>query len=135
MLGIEIMKRLGGGASNNTFLRDHYIAGTTYADFRFSYNGVIYERTTSGAAVPQYNWVNPVSSAGDFEIRVTKTTGDTPALGTLNTWLTSAIAVGIWGWNNNLTYKYVELLVEIRRASDSVVVESAPVIIENFGIE
>lgn len=128
MLGIEIIKRFGSGVgdgSDNVNLLDDAVVGQTYAQWIISLNGFTYKRDTSGAAAQAAAWINPQSGMDEYEVRATVATGDTPP-GTIGSWLSLA-STHTWGWTNQTAERKCNLTIEIRRASDSVVVDSATI--------
>lgn len=130
MLGIEIIKRLGGGSVGGSSpgtvdLIAAGVTGQTYAQWIISFNGFTYKRTTSGAAYQSTAWINPQSGMDQYDVRATLASGDTPD-GTLGTWLNLG-STRTWGWTNQAAPVTCNLTVEIRRVSDSVVVDTATV--------
>lgn len=134
MLGIEILKRLGGGGGTVN-IQDDAVHGTTYAQWTIGFDGWTYERHNSGAASKSLSWINPQSGMDKYEVRVTVTTGDTPdgAPGAINVWQPLSTSY-TYGWANQLTEKSCTLLVEIRTAVGHTTVDSASITIFVAGI-
>ena len=132
MLGIEIIKRLGGGAGGVNLL-NAAVVGTKYAQWTIGFDGYTYERDNAGAAVQSLAWIFPQSGMSSYQVRATVSSGDTPP-GTIGSWLALSSSQ-TWGWVNEVTEKTCNLLIEIRRASDAVVVDSATISLFVSGIE
>lgn len=132
MLGIEILKRLGSGMGG-VDLVDAAVSGTKYAQWTIANDGFTYERHNSGAAVKSVAWINPQSGTDQYEVQATVSSGDIPP-GTIGAWLGLAESQ-TWGWVNQLAQRTCDLLIEIRRVSDSVVVDSATITLFVAGIE
>lgn len=132
MLGIEILKRIGGGGSTVN-LRDASVFGTQYAQWTIGFDGWTYKRRNSGAAVKDLSWINPQSGMSKYEVRATSTGPDDPP-GTLDTWLSMGSS-WTWGWvAPQYLQKDGEILVEIRTAVGHVVVDSATITIFASGL-
>lgn len=133
MLAIDVLKLVGsegGGGSGD--LSDTSVGGTTYAQWMISNDGFTYRRTTSGVSRKGSAWINPQTGLSNYEVRATLVNGDTPD-GTFDTWLSMA-SFYTWGWADELDPKSCEILIELRRASDGVVIDSATISLFVFGI-
>lgn len=132
MLGIDIIKRLGGGAGAVT-LQDAAVVGTRNAMWWINSDGFTYKRTTAGAFVKQIAWINPQSGMDQYEVRATVSSGDVPP-GTIGSWISIDIG-SVWGWANSLVEKSCALLIEIRTVVGHVTVDSATITLFVAGIE
>jgi hypothetical protein len=130
MLGIEIIKRFGGGAGTPA-LADDAVFGTRYSQWTIAFDGFTYKRKTSGAATKEAAWINPQSGMDKYEVRATDTGSDTP-VGTIGSWLPMSASY-TWGWATEDNPKNGELLIEIRTAVGHVTVDSATITIVNSG--
>ena len=119
----------GGGGDPVTFSGDS-VVGTRYAQWTLSFDGYIYKRHNSGAAIQSGSWISPQIGMSDYEVRATLVSGDDPG-GSQGVW----VDVGqTWGFTDTDIDQSCTLLVEIRRKSDHVVVASGNVNIFAAGI-
>lgn len=119
----------GGGGDPVTFSGDS-VVGTRYAQWTLSFDGYIYKRHNSGAAVQSGSWISPQIGMSDYEVRATLVSGDDPG-GSQGVW----VDVGqTWGFTDTDIDQSCTLLIEIRRKSDHVVVASGNVNIFAAGI-
>jgi len=115
-------------------LTDGSAIGSTYAQWTISFDGFTYVRNTAGAAVQDSAWINPQIGMGLYEVRATDAGGTNVPPGTLNVWLDMGNA-WTWGWANNRgAEKSGELLIEVRRKVDLVVVGTAHISIVSGGL-
>lgn len=134
MLGINILKKLGGGSGGGTVnLQDDTVVGSRYAQWFILNDGFTYERHNSGSLVKNLSWINPQSGMDLYEVRATDIGTDTPP-GTIGSWIPITNSTG-WGWSGSLVQKEGQLTIEIRRASDLVVVDSATITLFVSGIQ
>lgn len=131
MLGIEIIRRLGGGAT--VALADDTVFGTRYAEWTIGFDGFTYKRKTSGAATQEAAWIYPQSGTVNYEVRATVSSGDTPP-GTIGSWISLGIS-STWGWTAQDTEKSCDLLIEIRTVVGHVTVDSATISLFVSGTE
>lgn len=136
MLGIEILKRMGGGTGSSFGSISAYVSGAKYTEWTIDPNGFTYQYIDlSNPGTPSLvqgpAWISPVVGVGDYEIKATLLSGNVPP-GTFNSWLNLATARS-WGWENQTLYKYCELKVEIRRVSGGAIVSTAFITLENNG--
>lgn len=110
---------LAGGTASDT-QTDPAEAGAT---LEFTSGGLI--TGTGNIAAINDAWITPLSAAGSaYQIRATLSSGDTPS-GTIGSW-EGLGSTRTWGLSQSgVGSKACDLLIEIRRASDSVVLDSA----------
>lgn len=134
MLGIEILKRLGGGAGR-VDLQDGGAAGTTTAHWMLGGDGFTYYQgiTTGGLFKKSVPWIYPQQGMDQYEVQATVTTGDTPS-GTIGSYTTCAVG-HTWGFVTAGPEKECDLLLEIRRAVGHAAVDSATVNLSVSGTE
>jgi hypothetical protein len=109
------------------------VDGTQYAEWTISFDGFTYERDTAGAADQAAAWIDPQVGMGLYQVRATLVSGRPPA-GTFGTWLPLSDA-WTWGYAGATTEKECNITIEIRRASDGVIVGSGSVDLLVTGIE
>jgi hypothetical protein len=99
--------------------------GGTTATIRFKSNGTWEEDTSGGGTLSYGDWVTPTSAASDFEIRATVVSGTVIGSAT-GSWLALS-SDRSWSRRAIGGFQEATITVEIRRASDSVVVDSADI--------
>lgn len=134
MLGIEIMKRLGGGGVGVVSLANDAVSGTRYAEWKLGSDGYTYTRTGAGAFVKDNSWLSPPHGASKFEVKATLASGTTPAVGTVGSWL-GAATNPVWGWAADDAGDDTVLTIEIRGAADHIIVDSATITLHTDGFE
>lgn len=122
----------GAGGTGTVNLLDDSVIGVTYAQWILSSDGFTYVRNDAGAATQAAAWISPQIGMDQYEARATLLSGNVPP-GTLNTWL--APGVTTWGWAGMVHERSCDLLIEIRRASDHVVVDSATISLFVAGLD
>jgi hypothetical protein len=125
MLGIDILKRMGGGGtvSDNVELLDDSVSGTLSAQWTISSNGFTYKRT-GGSQILSHSWINPQSGMDLYEVHVAAS--ETLNSGTVDTWL-PLTSDYMYALGSVYAEKVSLLTVQIRRASDAVVVDTATI--------
>lgn len=120
----------------NQFIDDYnfFGGGGSSATIRFKSNGS-YEKQTNSAGIVSYgNWCNPPGNASLYEIRATVASGLSVTGSATASWL-ALTADRAWTLTRILTGIHESVLtVEVRRASDGVVMDSATITLylENF---
>lgn len=101
------------------------------AAYRLQTDGMVYAGT--GATVINYlaqeTWNTVPATVGNYEVRVTVSSGDTPA-GTIGSWLNLG---STWTWTMVASpgnYRLGDILVEIRDAATLAVLTSATITLE-----
>lgn len=121
----------GGGVAGTVNVPDDSIEfGTLKAVWQLGADGLIYKND-----VWQYAWITPQSGMDQFEIRVDRRPGadafdDNPGEGV---WL-SAVISPEWGYRGEGTEKGGTFDVQVRRASDAVVVDTAVIYLHKDGV-
>ena len=98
MKGIDIIKRLGGGSSQNITLHNKTVIGSLYAQWRIGADGRTYARTNSGPFVRATDWISPLAGMSLYEVKA-HPLGDIPPGDTVDAWLDMA-SDHTWGWEN-----------------------------------
>ncbi len=122
MLGIEIMKRLGGSSLSGIVLADVYLSGKTECIWTLDNDGFTYREKNGGARNQSFPWLNPQMGMSGYAVRATQISGDVPD-GTLGAWLNLGTDRS-WGLGSDAGVLDCTLTIEIRRVSDSVVVKT-----------
>jgi hypothetical protein len=120
----------GGGGSptitlTNTTCSDAVTGGTATATYQVDSNGKIYKNS-----VFFENWISDAALAGDYQVRATLSSGDTPS-GTLGSWL-ALTSDRYWDLINAAqddSTLSCALIVEIRDAATSTVRATATITI------
>lgn len=68
-------------------------------------------------------WISPVANVGDYEVRATLSSGDTPT-GTIGSW-EALSTTRSWTLTNDDTFDSCSILLEIRWTGDNLVKDSA----------
>lgn len=118
----------GGGGGTVAISNDSAI-GQLYVSYRYAADGDIDKDLGYGSS-DAGDWLSPKTGMGDYEIRGTLIAGTTPDGNPLNLWLNAGVA-GV-GWEMTTVYlsgieKNCTLQVDIRRASDGVIVDTASI--------
>ena len=116
---------------NDANINDTTASPTTCSvSYQLTSAGVANSVTTNGGTVALENWITPTSFAGaNYEVQATVnsgslssgTTGSWLALNTTRTWTVSRSTTGVSTCN---------LTIEIRRASDSVVLDTVTIALQ-----
>lgn len=122
MLGFEIIKRFGSGSASPVSSLDDSVVGRTYVQWTIAADGFTYKRKNVAPLFQAGPWINPQSGMNQYEVRATLEDGDTP-LGTLDVWLNLGTD-RTWSLSAPDDDKSCNLTIEIRRASDAVVVDT-----------
>lgn len=140
MLGIEILKRMGGGAGagpGEVTLVSAFVSGNGWAQWHINPNRFT-SRTDDTLVIddPEVTlldrWLPESLNAIDYEARATLQSGNTPP-GGIGTWQNCNVAVG-WGWSNSTTFRTCQLLVQVRLAATGVIQDACIVNIEANGM-
>lgn len=128
---------LGGAAAQATIitLTDRAVTHTTggaasaNAEYRLGADGIAYTRVGSGSYVSAETWCSPVDEAGNYEARVTVTSG-TLSTGTTGSWLSLASAQTWTRTANAGALQSCTMTVEVRRTGSGTVLDSATITLE-----
>lgn len=77
----------------------------------------------SGVPIVVDQWISPVANVGDYEVRATLSSGDTPT-GTIGSW-EALSTTRSWTLTNDDTADSCDILLEIRWTGDNLVKDSA----------
>ena len=101
----------------------------SYAYYNLKPDGDISEALGTARATDIGDWITPKVNMANYECRGTLLSGNATPNGGLNTWfpLHPLSGCGWWLEQHNVGQKVANLLVEIRRASDGLVLASAQV--------
>lgn len=129
MLGIELMKRVGGGSGGGSAggvnLTSRTIGTALHEAWKIDADGFTYRRTR-GDVYDQLNaWITPQSGMSSYDIRATLLAGEVPDEGVLDTWQNLGTD-RVWGWNDADIHQSV-LKMEIRIAGTGSVIDTATI--------
>lgn len=112
---------------SNFIVTDTQVGVTATASYSLTSAGVINQITTGGTSAIGY-WINPAGAAGAaYEVYVTNS-GDALFSGTIGSWL-ALNTTRTWTQQKAIGtgFKQADLTVQIRRASDGVVMDTAAI--------
>lgn len=105
--------------------------GSLNAGVDFGFIGGTVKITKRDEPNTEYNWITPASAYGDYQYRVTVTSGTLSYADALNTWTTFTGSSVVWGVNASTSYYEVTnsatIYVEIRKTSTGTVVDTATI--------
>lgn len=138
MLGIEILKRMGGGSAGGSevTLLSGFVSGNGDARWHINPNRTVTDTNDSAVigspvVTALYNWLGAAYTPADYEARATLLSGNAPP-GGIGTWQNLVSAVG-WGWTGSTIYKACEIKVEVRLAATGAILAECIVNIEANG--
>jgi len=102
--------------------------GSVFAGWELQSDGDV--QTQEGAVSTDVgDWITPKVNMANYEVRATLSSGTNPTVGSdaMNTWLSLATSRNWLNQRNTVGTLTSVILVEIRRASDSVVMDSATI--------
>ena len=99
----------------------------SFAGYELQQDGDI-QRQIGAASTDIGDWITPKVNMSAYECRATLNSGDTPT-GTLNSWLALSVTRGWFLSQSVVGTQTCNLTIEIRRASDSVVMDSCTVVL------
>lgn len=111
--------------SNKSIFAFRVYPNTATAAYKLDSDGSAYEKGTGGSYVAIGGEWKLSGSAGDYEARATKISGDTPT-GTLGAWL-SLVTDREWILTSSSGFAQCSLTVEIRDATTQAVLDSATI--------
>ena len=142
MLGKDIMRMFGtaappsggGGDSSGIVLADDFVGNVRIAEWTLGYDGYVYHRQGSGAAVKKGPWINPQVGMNLYQVNVTVTSGDSPDQGDLGNWDNLGSVSLTWGFHTVYTPYDSDLQVQIRRASDGTILKTTALTLTVYGL-
>jgi hypothetical protein len=108
------------------------VAGSTTVHWQIGYDGFTYTQIDAGGFTQSADWISPQSGMDLYEVRATKFSGTTPS-GILGAWLPMSSS-HTWGLSS-AHEKNCFLTIELRRASDGVVVAATSVELDVAGLD
>lgn len=118
----------GGGATGTVDIDDHDLAGEFNVDIDYESGGNVV--SSDGGTLE--TWVTGSYTASGYEIRATKLGGHNPTGDTLGAWHSLATTRG-WRLGSGILGKSCSLRIEIRRASDGTVLDTATITMATEG--
>lgn len=123
----------GGGSSSGIVLTDDYVGGPVVAEWTLGYDGFVYHRNSRGAAFKTDPWVNPQVGMNLYEVEATVLSGDGPD-GDIGIWETLGSVSRTWGFQTEYDGFEGQLQIQIRRASDHVILKTVTVSLTVSGL-